>query len=89
MKLYDKIWVPNNLNQLATKYMLIGPDSHYPIGGLDENENVIVISIEDLRELCNHMVKEWVEAVEGGFTIEEEVAEDLDKYLESKGVSKL
>lgn len=81
MKQYEILWVPVDSDS-SKKSTRIETNC----GTLDAIENSIVLTMEDLRELCNHMVKEWVKAVEGGFAIEEEVSEDLDKYLESKGV---
>lgn len=85
MTKYDRIYVPCDENDSAL-YASWREEATDYVGAIQEKENVIVMTRGELSELCNHMVKEWVEAVEGGFTIEEEVSEDLDKYLESKGI---
>lgn len=57
MKRYDKLWVPNDLDQLATEYMLIGPKTPYPICGLDLKENIIVITEEQLLDLMQESIE--------------------------------
>lgn len=78
MKQYDKIWVPNDLDQLATKYMLIGADSHYPIGGLDQKENVIVLIMEELRECFKWGMSSFGDA--------QTPDQSFNDFLESKGI---
>lgn len=74
MKLYDKIWIPVKTQGLAfrdkegdTPSILAGP--------------VIVLSIEELKELWSAGAQHGYESDFGG------TAPDLTAYLQSKGIS--
>lgn len=88
MKQYDKIFTPNDLDQLETKYMLIGPDGHYPIGGLDQQENVIVLTIEELRKIWEAAERRILSGPTSVNYKGEWVRDnpDFPTYLQSKGI---
>lgn len=76
MKQYNKIYVPNDLDQLATTWMLFNlKKSEYPLGGLDEKQNVIVLTKEELLDL----MQEAIEHAHSTLT-----RDRADKLLESK-----
>lgn len=51
MKQYDKVYVPAEGGQSVVRYTIHNGYNATPIGHVDKEENKIVCSIEDLREL--------------------------------------
>lgn len=70
---------------------LLRPIAEYGNGSTVMSEPIsgpiIVATKEELRDMCIAIVKEWVEETSDGSVIEEEVSEDLDKYLKNKGIT--
>lgn len=85
MKQYDKIWVPVPHSEAVNdcEARTIGVKYYKPEKG------VLCITLEELKEVCIAMVKEWVEETSDGSSIEEETANDLKKYLQSKGINNI
>jgi hypothetical protein len=75
MKLYNKLLEPHGV---------CGDDQ--PIMCTRIEAPALVMTLDELTQLCIHIVKEWVEETSDGSSIEEETAADLTKYLTSKGI---
>lgn len=58
MKKYDKVYIPNALSQQETEYLLCKESVPHPLVGLDQKENVIVLTVEELREVYALGIKE-------------------------------
>jgi hypothetical protein len=79
MKQYDQIYVRNNLDQNETKLMVIGQGDEYPLGGITEIENVIVLTIEELKDL-------WMAGFNRADPENTGPAPTFQSYLTSKGI---
>ena len=81
MKQYDKIYVHCHSMQSNLEIVLEPGECGKSVKRVD---NVLVMTIEELREMAIAMVKEWVEETSDGSSIEEETTKDLHNYLTSK-----
>ena len=52
---------------------------------ISETGTIIVLTVEELREVCKAMVLEWIE-VHGTGSIDDDLEKDLTNYLHSKGI---
>jgi len=90
MKQYDKAYVPNNLLQQETQYVLCEIAVPYPLVGLDEVKNVIVLTIEELREMWDAATRFGEDRIliQQGFDFSGlSKHQDLPEYLTSKGIT--
>lgn len=85
MKQCKIIFVPNDKGQQETDYLLCRNDIEHPVAGLDQEQNVIVLTIEELREV-------WDAGWENGYDDAQEdpvekPSPNFKTYLTSKGIT--
>ena len=78
MKQYDKIWIPEKIEGFEFR----DEDGDTPTL---QKGSFIVLTVEELREVCKAMVLEWIE-VHGTGSIDDDLEKDLTNYLHSKGI---
>lgn len=83
MKQYDRVWVPDENGEYGA-YLLCPEVSAEEI--ISPKENVICLTIEELREICRAVVSEWVEIKPAG-SVDADIDKDLHNYLTSKGIT--
>jgi len=80
MKQYDSVFIPAESKKEVDYYM----DKDGDLFGLKEQQNVIVLTIEELRELWNHCAS---------CQVDEETdyanAINFNAYLQSKGINNI
>jgi hypothetical protein len=77
MKQYDKIYVPCDENDSAL-FAAWGEEAADYVGAIQEKENVIVLTIEELREVWK-AAQDYQRQAPDFFT--------FSKYLQSKGIT--
>lgn len=80
MKQYDKIYVPDELGFYSIQVFDEDLDDFDGIGVVAKVENVIVITIEELREVFNTGY-DFAKNVSGN--------KDFEEFLQSKGINSL
>jgi hypothetical protein len=92
MKQYERIFVPRNAKEHGVTMDDNYRVQHYGFAGptnlsieVEPQQNVIVLTVEELREVCKAMVSEWIE-VNGNGSIDADLEKDLHNYLQSKGI---
>ena len=90
MKQYDEIYVRNNLPQDETKLMVIGQGNECPLGGITEIKNVVVFTLEELRDMWEECRSEtWQDARPVTKYERPDQLPGFEGYLQSKGINPL
>jgi hypothetical protein len=74
------VWMDDNWK--ITHEGFAGPDKRFEVV---PQRDVIVMSVDELKEMCGTIVAEWIEVKPPG-SIDKDIEQDVKFYLKDKGI---